>query len=111
MVPHVIAGMTNAGALGRVNVVTYNGTPSILALVANGQVLMDVGEDFNWDAWAQTDQIMRVMLGLKPVGPERTILRIWDKTNIAQAGSPPQTDKGYNLSFITGYEKLWGLRK
>jgi len=110
MVPFAIAGITNAGALGKVKIVSYNGTPSILALVQSGQVMMDVGESFNWDAWAQMDQIMRVMLGLKPAGAEHTTLRIWDKTNIAAAGSPPRVDQGYGTSFIPGYEKLWGLK-
>jgi ribose transport system substrate-binding protein len=54
------------------------------------------------------DQTFRVLLG-KPTVPERTPIRIWDSTNVNDAGSPPVTGKGYGSALQDGYLKLWGL--
>jgi ribose transport system substrate-binding protein len=72
-------------------------------------VVMDVGEDLKWIAWAIMDQEMRIMAGLKPVKFENTPLMIFTSKNVDSAGVPPVQSKGYGNGFVTGYEKLWGL--
>ena len=99
-----------AGDTGKVHIVTYDGTAFVLNYLRKGQaVIMDVGEDLKWIAWAIMDQEMRIMAGLKPVANEHTPMMIWTSANIAQAGNPPQQSEGYGNGFVTGYEKLWGL--
>ena len=42
-------------------------------------------------------------------GRERTPIRIWDKTNVNEAGTPPEVGKGYGSALSDGFLKLWGL--
>ncbi len=108
-VPYTLTGIASAGDTGKLPVETFNGTPSILSLVASGKVAIDVGEDLKWIAFAILDQHLRLMAGLAPVSNEHIPVRIWTSSNIAQAGNPPANSVGYGRSFIAGYAKLWKL--
>ena len=46
---------------------------------------MNVGEDTVGIGYASMDQAFRILLG-KPTVDERTPIRIWDKTNVNEAG-------------------------
>jgi ribose transport system substrate-binding protein len=70
-------------------------------------VRFDVGEAQTWLGWANMDLAMRLMLGLTPPKTEHTALRIFTKSNIAQAGNPPVVTKGYGSAYVAGYTKLW----
>ncbi len=52
---------------------------------------------------------MRIASGLPTVANENTPMMIFTKKNVNTAGTPPQNSKGYGNSYITGYNKLWGL--
>lgn len=107
---YITPAIALAGDTGKVHIVTYDGTAFVLKyLQEHKAVVMDVGEDLKWIAWAIMDQEMRIMAGLKPVKDEHTPLMIWTKKNVAKAGNPPTQSQGYGNSFVTGYEKLWGL--
>ena len=107
---YIIPAISLAGDTGKVHIVSYDGTAFVLKyLQEHNDVVMDVGEDLKWIAWAIMDQEMRIMAGLKPVPNENTPMMIWTAKNIAKAGNPPQQSKGYGTGFQTGYEKLWGL--
>ena len=107
--PFVVAAIRQAGAADRVKVVTFNGTPSVLKMVADGDVEMDIGENLEWISYAVTDQALRLMAGREPVDDPKLPLRIFDKDNVGEAGSPPQDNQGYGDAYISGYRKLWGL--
>ena len=86
-VPFVAAAIRAAGRTGRVKVSTFNGTPEILKLVKQGDIVtMNVGENLEWIGYAIVDQSMRIMGGLKPVKNARVPVRVFDKSNIGQAG-------------------------
>ena len=107
-VPFVAAAIRAAGRVGRVKVSTFNGTPEILKMVKQGDIVtMDVAENLEWIGYAIVDQSMRIMGGLKPVMSERVPLRIFDRSNICQAGST--FTSGWGPSYVRGYRKLWGL--
>ena len=107
-VPFVAAAIRAAGRVGRVKVSTFNGTPEILKMVKQGDIVtMDVAENLEWIGYAVVDQSMRIMGGLKPVRSERVPLRIFDRSNIGQAGST--FTSGWGTSYVKGYRKLWGL--
>lgn len=109
--PFAVAGITAAGATSRVKVVTFNGTPSVLKLVQEGGVVqMDIGENLAWIARAIMDQHLRLMAGMAPVKNPRIPLRIFDKSNIADTGSPPRDSAGFGIDYIAGYNKLWSLK-
>jgi ribose transport system substrate-binding protein len=107
--PFVVAAIKQAGASGKVKVVTFNGTPSVLELVKSGDVEMDVGENLEWISYAVLDQSMRIMGGLEPVKDPKLPLRVFDKSNVSEAGDPPTDHDGYGDSYIAGYRELWGL--
>jgi ribose transport system substrate-binding protein len=107
--PFVVSAIKQAGAGNRVKVVTFNGTPSVLKLVKSGDVEMDVSENLDWISYAVTDQTMRLMAGLPAVKDPQLPLRIYDKDNVAEAGTGEATAEGFGTAFKAGYRKLWGL--
>lgn len=108
-VPFAAAAIRAAGRTGRVKISTFNGTPEILKMVKQGDIVTtNVGENLEWIGYAIADQSMRIMGGLKPVKYARVPVRVFDKTNIAQAG--PKFTSGWGNTYVSGYHKLWGLR-
>jgi ribose transport system substrate-binding protein len=107
--PFASAAIRAAGRIGKVKISTFNGTPEILKEVKkNDIVTMDVGENLEWIGYAIVDQSMRIMGGLPPVKNARVPVRVFDKANIAQAGS--NFTGGWGNSYVSGYKKLWGLK-
>jgi ribose transport system substrate-binding protein len=105
------AGITAAGKAGQVKIATFNGTPFALKLIQDGNILaMDVGENLDWLGWADMDQALRILVGAKPVQSEHTPLRVFDKSNVAQAGTPPHDSTGYGHAYVGKYKELWGLK-
>jgi hypothetical protein len=51
---------------------------------------------------------MRIMGGLKPVKSEHVPVRIFDASNISEAGS--SFTSGWGTAYASGYRKLWGLK-
>jgi len=107
-VPFAEAAIRAAGRTGSVKIATFNGTPEILKQVGKGTVSMDVAENLNWIAYATVDQSMRIMGHLPPVADEHIPVRVFDQSNIANAGS--DYTSGFGTSYISGYKKLWGLQ-
>lgn len=96
-----------ANDTGKVFVASENGTPSVMDLIRSGNILtMDVGENLEDVAAAGLDQAMRIMAGMKP-GNEVINVRVFDKSDIAQAGDPVQGTKGYGTAYVAGFAKLW----
>ncbi len=108
--PFVVAGIRQAGAKSRVKVVTFNGTPSVLKMVKAGDVEMDVGESLDWISYGVMDQVMRLAGGMDPVKDPKLPIRIFDKTNVDETGTPPTDSQGYGDGYRDGYMKLWGLK-
>jgi ribose transport system substrate-binding protein len=107
--PFASAAIRAAGRIGKVKISTFNGTPEILKEVKkNDIVTMDVGENLEWIGYAIVDQSMRIMGGLAPVKNARVPVRVFDKSNIAQAGGA--FTGGWGNSYASGYQKLWGLK-
>jgi ribose transport system substrate-binding protein len=107
------AAIVAAGAQNRVKIIAYNGSAPVMQMIANKQsVVVDIGEPYFWLGWANIDQALRVLSGAKPVSNENTPLRLFDATNIQQAGNPVSQLKGYGPPsiFENGYKKLWGIR-
>ena len=110
MAQFVVPGVTAANASRRVKVATYNGTPFALDYIRQGNVVaMDAGDNIEWNSYANMDQAFRILTGTDPVKSEKTPLRIFDKTNVAEAGTPAKANQGYGNAYITGYQKLWGV--
>jgi ribose transport system substrate-binding protein len=110
MVAGAVPAVQTLGRKGRVKVVSYNGSPYVLKYIQDNNIAaMDVGEDTVGIGYASMDQSFRILTGMKPVH-ERTPIRIWDSTNVDQAGRPPKTGVGYGNALPDGFSKLWGLQ-
>jgi ribose transport system substrate-binding protein len=106
----VVPAIRAARAAGRVSIAAFNGTPFVLKLIQDGDIVaMDVGENPSWLGWAAMDQAFRVIAGERPVKSERTPLRVFDDSDVIDAGRPPQFDTGYGNAYVDGYRKLWRL--
>lgn len=106
----VVSGIRQAGKTGQVRVASYNGTPDLLKLIQDGTPMAaDMGEDINWLGYANMDQVFRVLAGGPIIkdGFEGTPLRVFDKSNVDETGTPPTPNKGYGNAYVTGYGKLW----
>jgi ribose transport system substrate-binding protein len=107
--PFAEAAIRAAGRTGKVKISTFNGTPEILKEVKSNQIVSaDVGENLDWIGYAIVDQSMRIMGGLAPVKNARVPIRVFDGSNIAQAGS--SYTAGFGTAYVAGYQKLWGLK-
>jgi ribose transport system substrate-binding protein len=104
----VVPAIRAARAAGRVRIAAFNGTPFVLKLMQDGDIVaMDVGENPSWLGWAAMDRTFRLMVGEQPVKSEHTPLRVFDDGDVADAGRPPQFDAGYGNAYVGGYKKLW----
>jgi ribose transport system substrate-binding protein len=112
MSQYVVPAIRAQGAVGRVRVATFNGTPFVLKLLEDANVVqMDAGEDLEWVGWALMDQTFRVVAGERPIRSEHTPLRVFDRGNVREAGTPPRVDQGYGNAFVAGYERLWRVTR
>jgi ribose transport system substrate-binding protein len=103
----VIPAITATSKTNKIHIATFNGIPAVLSLVKSGpDVKMDVGENMQWLAYANLDELFRVMLGKPPVADEKTALRVFTSSNIADTGNPPEFSKGTGNAYITGYDSL-----
>jgi ribose transport system substrate-binding protein len=112
MVQFVRPAVSLAGADDRIKIATFNGTPAILGMIGpDSPVKMDVGENPAQLGYAAIDQAMRLFTGVGPIesGDEKVKLRIFDESNVAEAGDPPALGVGYGDEWKSGYLKLWGL--
>jgi ribose transport system substrate-binding protein len=106
--PFAEAAIRAAGRTGKVHIATFNGTPSVMKDVKTGPIVsMDVAENLDWIAYAILDQSMRVMGGLAPVPDEHVPVRVFDSSNISQAGSSFTSGWG---NYADGYMKLWQMK-
>lgn len=109
------AAITATGRSGRTHIVSYNGSAPMMQMIQDGNtsLVADIGEGLEWMGYANIDQALRVLTGNKPVENHHTPVRLWDKSNIDEAGNPVSLTEGYGPSsaYVDGFRKLWGLDK
>jgi ribose transport system substrate-binding protein len=104
----VIPGILSAGRTGSVSIASYNGTPFVLGdIKSKKDVTMDVGESQEWIAYANFDQVLRLMTGHAAITDETTPIRVFTASNIATVGNPPNPNAAFGTSYVKGFEKLW----
>lgn len=103
-----LASAQTANKAGQVKLMSYNGSDFAMKDVATSSspVQMDVAEPDEWIGYANMDQAFRVLAGMQPVS-EVTPIRVFDSTNIAQAG--PKYTSGFGDAYRNGFRQLWGL--
>ncbi len=113
MTQYIAAGVSQASGNNRIKVTAYNGTASVLQMIQRKNlVVADAGEPTEWLGWANIDQALRVLAGAQALKSENTPLRIFDTSNVNDAGQPAVQTKGYGdpSAMIDGYKKLWGIK-
>lgn len=110
MAQFVVPALTITGKSDSVKIVTFNGTPFVIGMIQQGQVEMDVGENLDWIAHGILDSEMRMLCGLPPVKDPKIPLYVFDASNAATAGTPPEANTGYGDAYVEGYRKLWKLQ-
>jgi ribose transport system substrate-binding protein len=104
----VIPGIRSAGRSGKVKIATYNGTPFVLNDIrTKNTVAMDAGESQAWIAYANMDQVLRMITGHKPLPDAQTPIRVFDQSNIAEAGNPSDPNRAFGSSYVAGYRAVW----
>lgn len=103
------AGVSQAGASGRVSVVSDDASsPGTLGLVQKGPIYTaDPGYSAPWAGWEALDQAMRAMSQMKPGNPEIPI-RYFDKATLAGA-DVHHLSTLFGNAYIAGYKALWGI--
>jgi ribose transport system substrate-binding protein len=109
MALYAAPGIKQAAANRDVPIYTFNGTPSILKMVQDGQVAMNAAENPDWVAYVNIDVVFRAMLGAPPVPAESGPLRVIESSNVAETGNPPESGKGFGDEYAAAFLQLWGL--
>jgi len=112
MTPFLVTGISQAGKNASVRIVAYNGTASVLQMIQRKNlVIADIGEPLEWLGWANIDEALRILSGAAPLKDEHTPLRLFDASNVKDAGQPASQTAGYGDpgNFKSGFKKLWGL--
>lgn len=110
MLSFAVAAVQGAGRAGKVSVASYNGTAAALKMIQDGDVVkMIVGQDLTCIGYSDMDPVLRILAGVDPVDNVNKGLRVWDDSNIAEAGTPPNQTQGYGTACTDGFKKLWGL--
>lgn len=112
MTQFVVPAITAANQTGKVFVSTFNGTPFVLKYLQEGDIVrMNVGIPVDQVGWAFIDADARLLAGMKlpEIFDAKLPLRVFTKDNVGETGTPPVLGKGYNATFKSDYEKLWGL--
>ncbi len=108
-VPPAAAGLKASGRGGVALYGDYGGTPQYILQMGKGlPMASDVGPTALWRAYATMDQTLRVLTGAGAVSPDKDgdPSRLFTISNYTQAGA---ANNGFGTSFVTGYDKLWGI--
>lgn len=99
-----------AGRTGSVKISTFNGTPAVLELIQSGDVVAaNIAQNLAQIGYANMDQVYRLFAGEKPSTSSRDVIRLFDASNVDDAGTPPEANAGFGDGYRDDYLSLWGL--
>jgi ribose transport system substrate-binding protein len=105
-----IPGIDQAAADKNLGVYSFNGTPAVMKLIQDGDTMRsDAAENPDWVSYVNLDTVFRAMLGVDPIAKVSGPLRVIDKSNVDETGTPPESGLGFGTAFPGAYLKLWGL--
>lgn len=106
----IVPAIRIAGREGDVKIVSYNGTPFVLDMMRDDDIVeMNVGESLGWVGFAGVDANMRLLCDEGTVTKLNTPAYIFDDSNVETAGIPATFNDGYGDVHIEEFRKLWGL--
>jgi ribose transport system substrate-binding protein len=101
----VVPALRQAGLLGRVHVLAYQGTPQQLGWVRDGAgQVSDVAYPQEWATWAAFDDFNRIFAGGRPPADDGVPVRLF-----TTADPPPPGDSTWSgdLDYAARYRALW----
>lgn len=112
---YIIPAVNQAGRSDTVKVAGYNASVEQMQQLKKSQgIFADVGSDHTSVAWAEADQVLRLLAGLPPVRVQASRTRVFTESNI---NSIDVSIKGFYsgrwygpTDFKAKYLKLWGLK-
>lgn len=107
----IVPAIAQAGKAGKVKVVSFNATPSVMKEMSQGDTMAgDVGGANVWFGWGLADQVLRVLAGDSPVQDENIPLRMFTKQNLGDIDLSKDESTWYgSVDFRGEYKKLWGM--
>jgi ribose transport system substrate-binding protein len=108
-----MAGVQQAGFISKIKGVSTDGLLGGLQLLrAKNYLYADVAADYNFQAWANADSIMRMALGLDVPADPTIPMRVFDRTNIDQIKNLDATGEQSGewfgaTTYKDVYTKLW----
>lgn len=109
---NIVPGIRQAGASDRVKLVSYNGTPSVLEFLEQGETVTSVvGGPHAWEGWLDVDRAIRVLLD-EPVEPGevKPPNRLFDAQNVAEIDVSGSEADWYDTDAArNGFRELWNV--
>jgi ribose transport system substrate-binding protein len=111
MVIFALPGVHSAHAQGKVKIVSFNATPSVMkALKKKDVVVAETGGPNLLQGWALADQGLRVAAGEKPLPDIGVLDRLFTQANIGSINLNAQESTWYGkVDYVAAYKKLWGV--
>jgi ribose transport system substrate-binding protein len=108
---YIVPALHQAGLANKIKISSFNGTPTILQLLKNGNVVGgDIGGANTWESWAEIDLALRLLTGMPKVSYSIP-LRLFDNSNIDSIDiNAPTGVLWYDTaSAESGFKQLWGV--
>ena len=112
MVIFALPGVHSAGAQGKVKIVSFNATPSVMKALKNKDVVAaETGGPNLLQGWAFADQALRVAGGYPPLPDIGIKDRLFTADNINSINLDSQESTWYGEgNYAAAYKKLWGVK-
>lgn len=105
-----IPAIAQAAPDSNIGVYSFNGTPAVLDLLRDGVMRVNVGENPDWVSYVNLDTAFRAMLGADPIPGVSGPVRVFDESNVDDAGNPAESGLGFGDAYPDAYMTLWGLK-
>jgi len=105
-----IPAIAQAAPDSNIGVYSFNGTPAVLDLLREGVMRVNVGENPDWVSYVNLDTAFRAMLGADPIPGVSGPVRVFDESNVDDAGNPAESGLGFGDAYPDAYMTLWGLK-
>jgi len=112
MVIFTLPGVHSAGAQGKVKIVSFNATPSVMKALKNHDVVVgETGGPNLLQGWAFADQALRVAAGYPPLPDIGIKDRLFTADNINSINLGAEESTWYGEGdYAAAYKKLWGVK-
>ena len=104
-----IPGIEQAAGDRNIGVYSFNGTTSVLGILNDGVMRVNVAENPDWVSYVNLDTAFRAMLDAGPSDKASGPVRVIDKSNLSEVGDPPVAGQGFGDEYQDAYLKLWGI--